>query len=374
MNNVAKMKSAETASAEARTEGQPARKKRGRRILLMLLVPLAFAAGGAWMWLSGGRYEKTENAYLHQARMTIASDLSGRVTEVQIADNATVHEGDVLFRIDPKPYRLALAEADAAIAGARLEVEQMKAAYQKNLAQEEAARDEVDYLAKELERQRALADRGVATAATLDSAEHGLSKAREQLIAAEQATASARAALGNDPAAPSDAHPIVQSALATRARAAYNLELATVRAPADGVVYQAASFRDGQFVAAGEPLFSLVLTGDSWVDANFKETQLTQIAKGQPAEVTFDIYPGRTFPATVEAIGAGTGAEFSLLPAQNATGNWVKVTQRVPVRVRFDGPMPEGVDLMSGASATVTVDTGVTRTLSGLAAFAANAK
>ena len=166
---------------------------------------------------------------------------------------------------------------------------------------------------------------------------------------------------------------MVLAALATRDRAAYNLELATVRAPADGVVYQASSFRDGQFVAAGEPLFALVETGDVWVDANFKETQLTNIARGQPAEVEFDIYPGRGFPATVEAIGAGTGAEFSLLPAQNATGNWVKVTQRVPVRVTLDGRMPEGVDLMSGASATVTVDTGVSRSLPGLAAFAGNA-
>ncbi len=373
MSNVTKIKSAEDGTEATADTDQPARGKRGRRVLLMLLVPLALAAGGAWIWLSGGRFEETENAYLHKPRVAIASDLSGRVTDVEVADNEAVEEGDVLFRIDPEPYRLALSEADAAIASARLQVEQMKAAYQESLAREEAARDEVAYLAKEQERQRALADRGVTTTATLDSAEHDLRKAREQLSAAKQGTASARAALDDDPSIEADAHPMVLAALATRDRAAYNLELATVRAPADGVVYQASSFRDGQFVAAGEPLFALVETGDVWVDANFKETQLTNIARGQPAEVEFDIYPGRGFPATVEAIGAGTGAEFSLLPAQNATGNWVKVTQRVPVRVTLDGRMPEGVDLMSGASATVTVDTGVSRSLPGLAAFAGNA-
>ena len=143
----------------------PARGRRMGRIALMLIVPLALAIGGGWMWLSGGRYQETDNAYLHQARVVIASDLSGRVTEVDIADNEAVHAGDVLFRIDPEPLRLAVSEADAAISGARLQVEQMKAAFQQSLAQEEVARDEVDYLTKELERQRALADRGVTTTA-----------------------------------------------------------------------------------------------------------------------------------------------------------------------------------------------------------------
>ena len=373
MSNVTKMKPAEDQPQTEPAADQPKRRNRGRRILLMLIVPLALAVGGAWIWLSGGRFEETENAYLHRARVSIASDLPGRVTDVEVADNAVVKAGDVLFRIDPEPYRLALSEADAAIASARLQVQQMKAAYQESLAQEEVVRDEVAYLTAEQERQRTLADRGVTTTATLDSAEHDLRRAREQLSAARQSTASVLAALGGDPDADDDLHPMVQAALATRDRAAYNLELATVRAPADGVVSQASSFREGQFVAAGEDLFTLVEAGDVWVDANFKETQLTHISTGQPAEVEFDIYPGRGFPATVAAIGAGTGAEFSLLPAQNATGNWVKVTQRVPVRVTLDGPVPEGVDLMSGASATVTVDTGVSRTLPGFAAFAATA-
>lgn len=341
----------------------PARpRRRGGRILLMLFVPLLLLAAGAWVWLSGGRYEETENAYLHVATLAIASDVSGRVVEANVADNRPVHEGDVLFRLDPEPARLALSEADAALAAARLGVEQMKAAWRQALAQEEVARNDVAFRQTELDRQAALAERGVATTAVLDETRHALRAAEDELTTLERATASALAALGGDAEAPTDRHPSVQAALAARDKAAYNLGLATVRAPADGVIYKAASFRAGQFVSAGAPLFSLVETGDVWIDANFKETQLAHIAPGQPAQVEFDMAPGKHFAATVEAVGAGTGAEFSLLPAQNATGNWVKVTQRVPVRLRLDatqGTPP----LVSGVSADVTVDTGVTRSL-----------
>lgn len=341
----------------------PARpRRRGGRILLMLLVPVLLLAGGAWVWLSGGRYEETENANLHVATLAIASDLSGRVVEANVADNRAVRHGDVLFRLDPEPARLALSEADAALAGARLGVEQMKAAWRQALAQEEVARSDVAFRQTEYDRQAALAERGVATTAVLDEAKHALRAAQDQLTTLERATASALAALGGDAEAPTDSHPSVQAALAARDKAAYNLDLTAVRAPADGVIYKAASFRTGQFVGAGTPLFSLVETGDIWIDANFKETQLAHLAPGQPAEVEFDMAPGQSFPATVEAIGAGTGAEFSLLPAQNATGNWVKVTQRVPVRLRLDAG-DAAPPLVSGASAAVTVDTGVSRSL-----------
>lgn len=175
----------------------------------------------------------------------------------------------------------------------------------------------------------------------------------------------AGASLGSDPYAPTDTHPKVLSAVAARDRARYNLGLNTVLAPADGVVYQATSFREGQYILAGVLLFSLVETGGEWIDAIFKETQIANIVSGQPAEIVFDIYPGKRIPATVSGIGAGTGAEFSLLPAQNATGNWVKVSQRIPVRLKLDSLDPS-IDLRSGMSATVTVDTGVTRSLSGI--------
>ena len=228
-----------------------------------------------------------------------------------------------------------MAQADAAVAGARLNVEQLRAAYNQATSQERVASSEVDYLQSQFDRATDLSKKGISAKSSLDEARNDLDKARQQQAAAEQGIVSAKAALGGDPDIETDQHPTVLAALAARDKAAYDLAQTTVRAPADGVVCQASSFKVGQFVGAGTPLFALVETGDTWIDANFKETQLTHMKPGQKAEIVLDTYPGRTFEATVEAIGAGTGAEFSLLPAQNATGNWVKVTQRIPVRLKL---------------------------------------
>ena len=280
----------------------------------------------------------------------------------------------MLFQVDPEPYRIALEQADAALAGARLKVQQMRAAYSQAAAEAKVVSDDVAYYQTEFDRQKALQAKGIASASALDSASRNLRKAVESKVAAEQAVASAAAALGGDPAIPVDKHPAVMAAQAARDQAAYDLARTTVHAPADGIVYKAASFKPGEFVAAGSQLFALVETGDTWVEANFKETQLTNIVPGQSAEISFDTYPGRSFRATVQAIGAGTGAEFSLLPAQNATGNWVKVTQRVPVYLRLDQTDPK-LMLRTGMSASVSVDTGVSRSLAGLfTAFAGGTK
>jgi membrane fusion protein (multidrug efflux system) len=325
--------------------------------LLLIAVPALIVLGGGYVWLSGGRYESTENAALHQARVAVASDLSGRVVVSNVADNATVHAGDVLFQVDPEKYQLALAQAEAALGQARLQVEQLKAAHAVAIAQERVATDEAEFRATEFARAQSLAGRGVATDSSLDAARSASRKADEAAASAHESVLAARAALGGDPAIETDKHPAVLAAMAARDKAAYDLSLTTVKAPADGVLYQAASFKPGQFVTAGVPVFALVETGDVWVDANFKETQLTAIKPGQSAEVEFDQRPGVTIEARVEAIGAGTGAEFSVLPAQNATGNWVKVTQRVPVRLRLVDPS-QAAGLGSGVSASVTVDTG----------------
>ncbi|MCC0062775.1 MAG: HlyD family secretion protein [Defluviimonas sp.] len=350
-------KSAATAAtppAPAAAEPAPGR---GRGRLVMLSLPVLIAVlGGAYV-LSGGRYETTDNAYLHTARLSVASDLSGRLTEVAIRDNQVVHRGDPMFQVDPEPYRLALAAADAQLAAARLSVGQMKAAYDQAQAQLRIAETEAHYRRTELTRVRALADRGVSTKADLDGVERNSMAAEDAVISAEVAVKSAAAALGGDPEIATDAHPTVRAAQVARDRAAYEMSLTSVVAPADGIVYQAASFKQGGFVAAGSPLFALVETGDTWVDANFKETQITDFAPGQPVEISFDIRPGKTYRGHVAAIGAGTGSEFSVLPAQNATGNWVKVTQRVPVRIALDAGTPVD-ELPSGVSANVTVDTG----------------
>jgi len=353
----------------------PARKRRGGRFFLMLAVPLALVAGGGWYWVTGGRIQETENANLRQARVTISSEAAGRIVELGVVDNMGVKKGDVLFVIDPAPYRIALAQADAALATARLNVEQLRAAWSKAVAQERVTAGEVTFQQSELERQASLTDKGVGTKSALDLARRELAKAEEEHLVAAEAVTGALAALGGDPKIVTDSHPMVLAALATRDKADYQLGQATVRAPADGIVSQAASFKEGQFVTVGTPLFSLVETGDAWVEANFKETQLTNMKLGQEAEVVLDTYPGRPLKATIESIGAGTGAEFSLIPAQNATGNWVKVTQRIPVRLKVEG---DDVDLLlrTGMSATVSVDTGVSRGFGSVfgTAFAGQAK
>ncbi|SDE55702.1 HlyD family secretion protein [Rhodobacter capsulatus] len=330
--------------------------KKSPKKLLMATLPVVLVLAGGWVWLDSGRYESTENAAVQQARLSVASDISGRVTEVFVKDNDRVTAGQPLFRVDPEPYRIALAQADAALAQARLQVAQLRAAYNLAQAQEQVAQDTADYLASELKRQEAITGRGAGTESALDAARHDASSALESLAAAKQGVAAALAALGGDPKVATDAHPMVMAALTAREKAAYNLGLTTVSAPVDGVITKADSFKPGQFVAAGAALFSLVETGDTWIEANFKETQIGKMAPGQRAEVEFDTFPGKEFEAVVAAVGAGTGAEFSLLPAQNATGNWVKVTQRVPVTLRLT-ETTELPALRTGLSAAVTVDT-----------------
>ncbi|RWC40059.1 MAG: HlyD family secretion protein [Mesorhizobium sp.] len=352
-----------TVAPHAQPAPLPVKKKRRLgRFLLMVALPVVLAVGGGYVWVTGGRYQETENANLQQAKVSIASDTAGRIVQVDIADNQSVKQGDVLFAIDPEPYRIALAQADAAVAGARLNVEQLRAAYGQSMAQQKSDASQVAFAQSQFDRAADLAQKGINAKSSLDEAKNDLDKARQQLAVAEQGIVSAKAALGGNPDIETDKHPTVMAALAARDKAAYDLAQTTVKAPADGIVSQASSFKVGQYVGSGTPLFSLVETGDTWIDANFKETQLTHMKPGQKAEIVVDTYPGRTFEATVKAIGAGTGAEFSLLPAQNATGNWVKVTQRIPVRLELTDADAK-MALRTGMSATVTVDTGVARGL-----------
>lgn len=351
------------------------KKSRGLRFFLMVSVPLILVAAGGYYWVTGGRYEETENANLQQATLSIAANVPGRIVEVNVADNKPVKKGDVLFAVDPEPYKIALAQADAAVANARLGVEQLRSAYRQAQAKELSASSEVTYAQSQYDRAVDLVKKGINPQSTLDQARNDLDKAKQDLSVAVQGIDSAKAALDGNPDIATDQHPSVLAALAARDKAAFDLSQATVRAPDDGVAYKAASFRVGQYVGVGTPLFALVETGDTWIDANFKETQLTRMKPGQKAEIVLDTYPDKTFEATVQAIGAGTGAQFSLLPAQNATGNWVKVTQRIPVRLQLNDKDTE-LALRAGMSASVTVDTGVSRGFGGLFgnAFAGEAK
>jgi membrane fusion protein (multidrug efflux system) len=368
MNAPAKNVEAEQAAPANAAPLSPAaspKKAGGKRVALMIAVPLALAIAGGYVWLTGGRYQETDNANLKQARITITSEIPGRIVSLNVHDNQEVKAGEVLFEVDPEPYRIALEQADAALAAARIGVEQLRAGYSQALAQERAKAADVAYLESELKRARALNGKGVGSQSSLDTAQRDLDKARDEHQAAVESVTGALAALGGDAGIATDDHPSVLAALAARDRAAYQLSQTTVKAPASGVTTQAASVKLGQYVSAGTSLFTLVETDDTWIEANFKETQLTNMKVGQEAEVVLDTFPDKPLKAVVEAIGAGTGAEFSLLPAQNATGNWVKVTQRIPVRLRLTEAEAELL-MRTGMSATVSVDTGVSRSFASL--------
>jgi membrane fusion protein (multidrug efflux system) len=324
----------------------------------MASVPILLAVVGGYFWLTGGRYASTDNAYVGQDRVTITADVPGRIVEVAAKTNQQVKKGDLLLRIDPAPYRIALAQADAALASARLSVDQLRATYQQAVAEETQAQSDVEYNQKAFDRQQDLLKKGVASQATYDQAENALRSAQQSLTQAKEKALAAIAGLGGDPNIETDKHPTVLAAIAKRDQAALDLANTEVHAPADGIVSQNTRLQVGAYVSSAQAmptdLLSLVETDNTWIEANFKETDLTNMAVGQKAKVWVDAYPKCTFTGEVASIGAGTGSSFSLLPAQNATGNWVKVVQRVPVRVKLDstGCAP----LRMGMSADVEVD------------------
>jgi membrane fusion protein (multidrug efflux system) len=338
------------------SESAPAPKKRNtRRILIMAAVPVVIAAVGGYFWLTGGRYQETDNAYVEQAKVSLSADVAGRILSVAVHENQPVQAGDVLFTLDPEPYRIALAQADAALATARVNVEQLKVAYGTAEAQLKAAQSTLAIRQAAFDRKNALVEGGNASDATLDDVKLALETARNAVTGAEQQVASAKAALTGNPTITIDEHPAVRAARAARDTAARNLDKTTVKAPADGVVSQVASLNAGQFIATGTTIASLIETNETWIEANFKETQLGALHEGMPVEIKIDAFPGVAFEGELQSIAAATGSEFALVPAQNATGNWVKVTQRIPVRIAVH-PV-DGKTLRAGMSAVVAVDT-----------------
>ena len=323
------------------------------RLALIAIVPLMIAAVGAYFWLNGGQYVSTDNAYVRQDKVSVSSDVGGRIVEVAVHENQAVKAGDLLFRIDPSPYQIAVAQANAAIANAQVQLTSLRADYAGTGADIQGARAAVANAQADYNRQRALLAQGFTTRARIEQADLALSQARARLSNAQSAAAEARAKLAFGSAAPGE-NPAIAAATVQRSRAQLDLGRTTVRAPVAGTVSQTGRLQVGNMMVTGLPGMTIVSSGRSWVDANFKETDLNKMRIGQVAELSFDAYPGLHLRGHVESIGAGTGSEFSVLPAQNATGNWVKVTQRVPVRIAIDEGSPR--QLIAGQSADVKVD------------------
>ncbi len=345
------------AGIEARPGLLPKKSWRQRlRLPLMLLGPLIVVLGGGYWYLTTGRYVSTDDAYVQSAKVSISTDVSGRVDKIYVRDNQPVRAGDILFSLDQRPFLIAVAEAKAQLAAVRLQVEAMKATYRQKLAEARAAEATVAYEKADFERQKQLLASGTASKQQYDRANQLLQTDSAQLVSKEQDVANTLASLGGDPDLPVHKHPMVQHAQAALDRAELNLSYTIVRAPETGVVTKVEQLQTGEYVNASTPLFSLMSTDRVWVEANFKETELTHMRPGQSAMVTVDTYPDVVFPARVESLSPGTGLTFSLLPAENATGNWVKVVQRLPVRLSIEKSDPRA-PLHAGLSATVEVDT-----------------
>jgi len=329
--------------------GEPVATKRStKRIILMLSVPLIILLIGGYFWLTSGKSVSTDNAYVKQDVVTLSAQVTGPISEVDVRENQHVKAGEVLFRIEPAPFQVALQTAQAQLAAAQLQTGQLRvqAAGTGGDIVGEAAN--LSIAQRALDRQNALLKQGFTTRANHDDAFNEVQKAQMQLSDARARAANASAAI-----APNGEQPTIASAQAAIAKAQLELSHTVVRAPADGVVASSGRLLVGQMAVAGVSMMSLVSDRQPWIEANFKEGDLARMHPGQPVVATFDAYPGLKAKCHVQSIGAGTGSEFSVLPAQNANGNWVKVTQRVPVRI-FCADKPDQ-RMIAGLSAKVKV-------------------
>jgi membrane fusion protein (multidrug efflux system) len=326
---------------------------RWRSRALMLSVPLLVAAAGLWLWFSGLGQVTTDNAYVRVDKLAISSDITSRVRRVFVAENQPVKRGQVVVELVDTPFRIALAQAEARLADARREVRGLRNGTGGSAADVAAKREALDYALTELERQQTLLDRGFATRARLQQAQYEVANARAELNRALSDDAAARTAANG--LQDVEQHPLVMTAAAVRDKAAFELARTKLISPANGIATQTSRVLPGQVMVQGVAAFSVMVTDSAYVEANFKETELQDMRVGQRAEVQLDAFPNHVLRGHVESIGVGTGSEFSVLPAQNATGNWVKVVQRVPVRIKLDGKPP--VPLIAGLSAEVKVIT-----------------
>jgi len=352
----------ENTPADAATE-KPVRRRstRVRQVLLWTLIPAAVLAGGAWYLISQGRFESTDNAYLNADIISIAPEVAGRVVAVEARENQHVNAGDVLFRIDAQPYELAVAELNAQALAISDYLNSSRDSYAAALADLSSKDADLKHELQLYHRIEDLYAKGVASQEDLDDATNSVATARADRDAASAMAAKAKTLLGGDSDTPNEQLAAYQMVQARLARAQLDLSRAVVRAPIDGVIGKM-TLQVGDYVNVGQVTLPLV-TENIWVDANFKETQMTWVREGQKAMLSVDAYPGQEWQAEVVSLSPASSGVFSVLPAQNATGNWVKIVQRIPVRLRILSTQTDDVILRAGMSAVVRIDTGRGHTL-----------
>jgi membrane fusion protein (multidrug efflux system) len=348
-----KMQTEPMTVAEAAEAPQEKRLRKGNgqrnwtKTVLMLIVPALLLITGGYYWLTSGGSVSTDDAQVKQDIVSVSPQVNGQIVQVLVRNGSRVKRGDVLFRIDSQPYRVALEQAQAQLASAELQTHVLRTTAAGTSGDITGAEANLAIKRNALARQQALLKQGFTTKADYEDALNEVRSAETQLSDAQARAANASAAVANGE------QPQIAQARAAVDKAKLDLERTDIRAPMDGVIENADKLQVGQMAVLGVGMISLVHSSSAWVEANFKEKDVGRMVPGQPATIEVDAYPGKKFEAHVQSVGAGTGSQFSLLPAQNANGNWVKVTQRVPVRIAFNGTPSE--PMIAGLSTTAKV-------------------
>ncbi|MGN6117807.1 MAG: HlyD family secretion protein [Nitrobacter sp.] len=361
----AEVPAAQTGAAPARS-GFGATLRRHRRTLLLVVLPLIALIAGLTFYLSGGRYVTTDDAYVGAQKVLITPEVSGKIDKVSVKEGQQVKKGDLLFEIDPAPFRFAVQQAEAKLNDAKVEYDTLKqnlAIYAKSSA---LSQESINVKQRDVDRKTSLVKSSAGSQLDLDNSLSALVQAEGLNQILQQQIANAKNKLLGNPDLPLEKFPAYAQARAALADAERNLTNTELRAPINGTATQVDNIQLGRFVAAGTPVFSVVDLDNPWVDANPKESDFTYVAVGQTVDLYVDSFPDHTFKGTVGSLSPGTGATFAILPPQNATGNFVKIVQRIPVRIYFDKNDPMVARLKSGMSVYVSIDTHHRRTLAGL--------
>jgi membrane fusion protein, multidrug efflux system len=354
------------AAAAPAAEAKPARSRGRLRLVLLAVLPLIALTVGAYFYLTSGRYISTDNAYVGAQKVLITPDISGKIAKVTVTEGQRVNAGDPLIEIDPEPFRISVTQAEARLASVRTEFANLKTNLASLGRRITFARETVDLKQRDYDRKNTLLTNRTGSQVDVDNSLNAVVTAKTQTEMLEQQQEAIRNQLLGDENLAIEKYPPYAQAAAALDQAKRDLDHTVLRAPIAGMATQVASIQMGRYVAAGTPVFSLIDDARPWVDANPKETDITHLRIGQPVSIYVDTFPGRAFRGSVAAVSPGTGAQFAILPPQNASGNWVKVVQRVPVRIAF-ASTEDVRDLRAGMSVTVDIDTGRQNTvLSGL--------